>query len=315
MPSRNYNHPHRRPQYPDSYMPVHRRHSTWATRSRSATQAPAMAPAHAGSVRRQREAIANRGEQTPSLSNPPVAAERLEPDVVDVPSNLASPGNSEITGHLVPSVQATLPNQGRSFQELRILRLRGLPPDHEDDEEEDDEEEDRKNGEKTPLASQAHTGDKETDIDVHAEDVNIDTLHCCLCNSSRHNVLSCLSTDEDGYTRACPWCMDTTHAADGCAGFLAATIEEKVDRLVSERGNMPPFFTFQPWVSLVQQHQAVKPDAALPGFYPWSRLFVMSCAPVMDRIQDELDAAHDFRTLPVDPSTQDWAAVCATYRL
>ncbi|KAL6407010.1 uncharacterized protein AUP68_09831 [Ilyonectria robusta] len=314
MTSSKDNHSHHRTEYPDSYVPVRRRRSAWETRSRFATHAPAMPTAHGGGTRRRREAIANHGGQPPSLSNPPAAAHSLEQGAKDVPSNLIDLTNlddREITGHLTPSVRAN-PLKRKSFRSQQHRCLWGLK---EFDEEPSDKKEESKGGEKAPLASQAQTGDKETDVDVHAEDINIDTLHCCLCKSSRHNVLGCLSTDEDGYTRACPWCMDTTHAADGCAGFLAATIEERVDRLVSERGNMPPFFTFQPWFSLVQQCQAVKPDAALPSFYPWSRPFVMSCAPVMSRIQDELDAAHDFHTLPADPSTQDWAAVCATYGL
>lgn len=313
MPSRNDNHSHRRAQYPDSYVPVRRRRSMWATRSRSATYAQAMAPAHTKGIRRRQEAIANHDRQAPSLSNPPAAARNLESDVKDAPSSLTNPGGSETMANLAPPVQARHPSPRIPFRNLRHMRRWGRPEDLY--QEESDQQEERRDEENAPLASQAQTGGREMDIDVHAEDFNIDALHCCLCNSSRHNVLGCLSTDEDGYTRACPWCMDTTHAADGCAGFVAATLEEKVDRLVAERGNMLPFFTFQPWVSLIQQHQAVKPDAALPAFYPWSRPFVMSCAPVMGRIQDELDAAHDFRTLPVDPATQDWAAVCTTYGL
>lgn len=316
MTSSKDNHSHHRTEYPDSYVPVRRRRSTWETRSRFATHAPAMPPAHGGGTRRRREDIANHGGQPPSLSNPPPDAHSLEHDAKDVPSNLIDLTNlddREIAGHLASPTQATLPKPRKSFRGQHYRRPWGGVKDSDEDPSEKQEE--RKKEEKARLASQAQPGDKETDIDVPAEDINIDTLHCCLCNSSRHNVLGCLSTDEDGFTRACPWCMDTTHAADGCAGFLDATIEEKVDRLVYERGNMPPFFTFQPWVSLVQQYQAAKPDAALPSYYPWSRPFVMSCAPVMSRIQDELDAAHDGRTLPVDPSTQDWAAVCVTYGL
>ncbi|KAF7555180.1 hypothetical protein G7Z17_g2372 [Cylindrodendrum hubeiense] len=146
------------------------------------------------------------------------------------------------------------------------------------------EEEEDDDSTPTVLASPGPVGCSEMDTDGSEMDIDLffdalnagndntddaaSSLHCCLCNSASHNVLGCLRTDDAGFTLACPWCMDSTHPADVCSGFAAASYEERVDRLVTERGNMPPFYTLQPWFTLVQQHQALDPHAPLPNFFP-----------------------------------------------
>lgn len=182
------------------------------------------------------------------------------------------------------------------------------------------EEEDEDNA---PLAVPEQVQGTEMDVDIPANDpnttnveaTNVDTdgLLCCLCDSTAHNLRGCLTADEEGYTHGCPWCMTIDHPADTCNGFETASLEEKVDRLVTLRGNMPPYLTKTPWLSLVTQYRAVEPNAPALEYFPWSEGFTQDRSASMHLIQEMLDKSGDYRILPTDPATKDWAAVCETY--
>lgn len=139
---------------------------------------------------------------------------------------------------------------------------------------------------------------------------------CGSCASLEHTIHECMRIDSDGLNHSCPWCWVNHYYAEGpCSCASKTTLAEKFTCLVAKRANMPAFYSDPPWFEILRQYRAANPGAPLPEHFPWTKEYALDQKGITEDLQDLFDETHDPKSLPIDPATQDWAAVCATYRV
>lgn len=156
---------------------------------------------------------------------------------------------------------------------------------------------------------------KSTEDDPKSMEVDSNPLlFCGSCASLEHTIQECMKIDTDGLTHSCPWCwLDYPRPFNPCSCASEHTLDDQFTCLVAKRANMPAFYSDPPWFEILRQHRAANPDAPLPEHFPWTKEYALDQKDIMEDLQELLDETHDPNSLPIDPATRDWAAVCATY--
>ncbi|KIL95587.1 hypothetical protein FAVG1_00324 [Fusarium avenaceum] len=143
---------------------------------------------------------------------------------------------------------------------------------------------------------------------------------CASCGKPSHNAFRCLVAPK-GVVSGCPVCDCRSHNLDNCQAFIEMSIAEKVDLVVTQRGNMPAFHSSKPWYTWLHEY------CSTPGFaksqaitnFPWSKGFATKLykeqnGNYLASVQTSFDADPLHREmLPQDPATCSYKAIWNTY--
>lgn len=164
-----------------------------------------------------------------------------------------------------------------------------------------------------PQSMEIDPKSTEGDPKSTADDPN-PLLFCGSCNSLEHTIQECMKIDTDGLNHSCPWCwLDYPRPFNPCTCASEHSLDDQFTCLVVKRANMPAFYSDPPWFEILRQYRAANPDAPVPEHFPWTKEYALDQKDIMEDLQDLFDETHDRKSLPIDPATRDWAAVCATY--
>lgn len=133
---------------------------------------------------------------------------------------------------------------------------------------------------------------------------------CAGCNSRTHTLAECFRAWPNGYMHGCPRCNTLEHGVDDCEAMREMSLKDKLQYLVWDRGNMPPFASSLGWGTLLQQYVSEGPGPSMPSYFPWTPQFtsVMGSQATIVALQRVFDESRDRGQLPVDPATRNWEA-------
>ncbi|KAM0256000.1 hypothetical protein ACHAPA_012315 [Fusarium lateritium] len=141
---------------------------------------------------------------------------------------------------------------------------------------------------------------------------------CPSCGLPSHGLSMCLKARQGSHA-GCPICSHRGHTLDDCSAFQEMTLAEKVDAIVTQRGNMPAFSSAKPWHVWLHEYcnspefGKSKPIAA----FPWTKKFAIDRvdnSKALAAVQKRFDSnPDDFHVLPPDPATCSYKAIWSTY--
>lgn len=144
--------------------------------------------------------------------------------------------------------------------------------------------------------------------------------NCHICGKSSHGFTTCLKPPK-GSIIGCPVCSSRDHKLDDCQVFNDMSLADKVNSVVTQRGNMPAFQSSKPWYMWLHEY------CSSPGFakskaitaFPWSKPFAIKFRTEQNgnklgAVQKSFDADPSKReVLPQDPATRSYKAIFNTY--
>ncbi|KAF5668076.1 hypothetical protein FHETE_5342 [Fusarium heterosporum] len=143
---------------------------------------------------------------------------------------------------------------------------------------------------------------------------------CASCGSTTHLLATCLRAVR-GFIAGCPICNSQTHSVDDCRGFKEMSLAEKVQLLVTKRGNMPAIWSKAKWYMLLHEYcgTAEFKDAEDITAFPWSTAFTKRFVSKdggksLAEGQKKFDAGEQTNgTMEVDPATSSYEAIFELY--
>jgi hypothetical protein len=143
---------------------------------------------------------------------------------------------------------------------------------------------------------------------------------CVICGKPSHDFTMCLKAPK-GIIVGCPVCSSRDHKLDDCQAFNVMSLAEKVNAVVTQRGNMPAILSSKPW------HMWLHEYCNSPGFakteaitaFPWSKQFAIKLhreqvGKKLPVLQASFDADPLQRELlPQDNATCSYEAIWKTY--
>ncbi|KAF4333742.1 hypothetical protein FBEOM_12429 [Fusarium beomiforme] len=124
---------------------------------------------------------------------------------------------------------------------------------------------------------------------------------CAGCGSRTHLLSRCLHAGPDGLMHGCSICNTLEHNLTECSEYRSKNVNQKVDIVVQDRGNMPAFVDVKVWIDLVREAHRN------PQKLPWSPEYTICQTSVcISQLQRVLDLSI-LSELPVDPATRSWS--------